>query len=675
MLSEKGSILANKYRIISLIKETPRGRVYLAEDLQLSNLKYVIKEMKAPEDSDKIKENYLKASKLMKLNTPFLPRVLDFWVKSPFQYLVLEYVEGEKLSELFTTFSLTQVINVVKKVISLGYYLYRERLEKEVMVDLNPENIVITRDGELKFLDFGIPAKSKTTFYSLFIRSLSNTKWQIDNDFKAIGAFFFYLVTGGKKLKDFSITSLPPKLREFTEKAFKGEFSSLKEMEASLDKLPLPSPFLQAIKWIFLIIAILAIFIGERLCRYKPPAFNEEQIMFMRPSFSKSLKDWGVYYYRKQDYLRAKTFLKKHFLLNPTDGEALIYLNNCNNYLTKLPLWKIGVVAPITGERHQDGEAMLQGVSLAQQELSYAGVRVNVELADDCSNTSKAKIAAELLSSMNVLGVIGNITSACTLASAPVYSQNRLVLISPTATSVKLQKAGDYIFSVCPSDEIQGEALARVASTVLKSNGAVVVYNPKDPYSQDLACAFCNYATKENLKIVKKVDFKDFNINNIEFDLLFLSGYDKEALEVIKKLNKKGKINILGGDALYTQRFLQLGGESVEGVYCTAFFHPSLDEPAVQDFVRVFKRTFGGGMPQAVSAQSYDATKVLCLSIIRSKGKRDKIKEELRKIGSIYPAYKGVTGEVRFWGDNSLKPWILLKVFNGQFHPVRKIVP
>ena len=46
------------------------------------------------------------------------------------------------------------------------------------------------------------------------------------------------------------------------------------------------------------------------------------------------------------------------------------------------------------------------------------------------------------------LAVIGDFTSSCCMAAAPVYDENHLVMITPSASHVDLCAMSPYVFSV-----------------------------------------------------------------------------------------------------------------------------------------------------------------------------------------------------------------------------------
>src|SRR5205085_7883901 len=93
---------------------------------------------------------------LARLAHPGIARLLDAGVSRGGQpYLVLEYVDGEGLDSYATTHALTQDerIQLFLRVLDAVGHAHANLV---VHRDLKPSNILVTADGDVKLLDFGI---------------------------------------------------------------------------------------------------------------------------------------------------------------------------------------------------------------------------------------------------------------------------------------------------------------------------------------------------------------------------------------------------------------------------------------------------------------------------------------------------------------------------------------
>jgi serine/threonine protein kinase len=96
-----GAIFENRYLIISRLGEGGMGAVFLANDHKLGGKQWAIKESlwHANQPQGFTDE----AEMLVKLDHPFLPKIIDFYPPDShgFSYLVMDYISGQTLQNLF----------------------------------------------------------------------------------------------------------------------------------------------------------------------------------------------------------------------------------------------------------------------------------------------------------------------------------------------------------------------------------------------------------------------------------------------------------------------------------------------------------------------------------------------------------------------------------------------
>jgi branched-chain amino acid transport system substrate-binding protein len=100
------------------------------------------------------------------------------------------------------------------------------------------------------------------------------------------------------------------------------------------------------------------------------------------------------------------------------------------------PTVKIGLVAPFEGLYRSSGYEVLFAVKVALQERNQAqginGYRVELVALNDFNDpVEAAKQAKALVADPDVLGVVGHLTSASTLAAMPVYQEAHLAMCIP----------------------------------------------------------------------------------------------------------------------------------------------------------------------------------------------------------------------------------------------------
>jgi serine/threonine protein kinase len=95
------------------------------------------------------------AQALARLHHPNIVAVHDFGKAGPWPYLIMEFVDGLSLRQLYQTrkFAAEEALAVVPKICEALQYAHQQGV---VHRDIKPENILIDVKGELKIADFGI---------------------------------------------------------------------------------------------------------------------------------------------------------------------------------------------------------------------------------------------------------------------------------------------------------------------------------------------------------------------------------------------------------------------------------------------------------------------------------------------------------------------------------------
>lgn len=148
--------LISHYRITQQIGAGGMGVVYLARDEQLD--RDVAIKVLAPGilGDDEARARFRSEAQLLaKLNHPFIEMVFDFGTTDGREYIVLEYVPGKTIRELLADGPLEE-----DEVLRLGSMLaegLQAAHEKGILHrDLKPGNLIVTSEGRLKILDFGL---------------------------------------------------------------------------------------------------------------------------------------------------------------------------------------------------------------------------------------------------------------------------------------------------------------------------------------------------------------------------------------------------------------------------------------------------------------------------------------------------------------------------------------
>jgi serine/threonine protein kinase len=144
------------YRIVKMLGEGGMGVVYLAEREDLGSVA-AIKILRDASFSPARRERFAAEQRLLaQLNHPAIARLYDAGtLPSGTPWFVMEFVEGSSITSYCRTrgSSLAERLGLFREVCEAVQYAHRQLV---IHRDLKPSNILVTTDGRVKLLDFGI---------------------------------------------------------------------------------------------------------------------------------------------------------------------------------------------------------------------------------------------------------------------------------------------------------------------------------------------------------------------------------------------------------------------------------------------------------------------------------------------------------------------------------------
>jgi serine/threonine-protein kinase len=204
-----GDVLGGRYRIVKRVGQGGFGAVYRAWDVNLRTPVAVKENLDTSPEAQRQFEQ--EARLLAPLRHPNLPRVSDhFFLPGQGQYLVMDFVEGKSLADLLAEqggpLPEEQVVAWIGQVCDALAYLH-SRTPPVIHRDIKPENIIVTAEGRVMLVDFGISkvydatlsttvgARAVTPGYSP-PEQYGMGKTDARSDVYALGATLYALLTG-----------------------------------------------------------------------------------------------------------------------------------------------------------------------------------------------------------------------------------------------------------------------------------------------------------------------------------------------------------------------------------------------------------------------------------------------------------------------------------------------
>jgi serine/threonine-protein kinase len=145
-----------KYKYIKKLGSGGCGEVFLAENIKLGSI-WAIKEI--AKDRGTTISGYIEPRILKCLNHPALPRICDVYEDESRIYIVEDYIEGNSMKQELAAngkFDEDTVIDWGIQLCSVLDYLHGRKPNPVIYGDMKPENIIVTKEGFIKLIDFGV---------------------------------------------------------------------------------------------------------------------------------------------------------------------------------------------------------------------------------------------------------------------------------------------------------------------------------------------------------------------------------------------------------------------------------------------------------------------------------------------------------------------------------------
>lgn len=149
----QGKLIADRYQLIEEIGRGATSIVYSAYDTRL-NRKVAVKIIPKSETlEDRIKrELQVTAS----LNHPNIVNLYDFLVSENYYVVVMEFVEGVSLRKMLEKRKKIPWDKAIYIAVQIASALEEAHRKSIIHKDIKPENILVSRTGQVKLADFGI---------------------------------------------------------------------------------------------------------------------------------------------------------------------------------------------------------------------------------------------------------------------------------------------------------------------------------------------------------------------------------------------------------------------------------------------------------------------------------------------------------------------------------------
>jgi branched-chain amino acid transport system substrate-binding protein len=313
---------------------------------------------------------------------------------------------------------------------------------------------------------------------------------------------------------------------------------------------------------------------------------------------------------------------------------------------------KIGILMDITGPIANFIPPLQNATNLAVDEVNANGGLLDgkaVAVYADTTGSAQGAVDAvgKLANIENVPVIMGALMSGTTIAAAEAVTiPAGIVQISPTATSPAMTglKDNDTVFRIVPSDNYQGEVLARMMLADGIKKVAVTYVN--NDYGVGIGQTFMDAYKKAGGEIAADVKHEEKK-DSYRSELATLAKSGAEVLVVVAYAGDSGgkivKQSIEGGlftkfvgtDGMRDELLIKdVGADALKDSYFSSPTSPA-DNPAQKKLHDAFNAAYKEGADKAFVDQTYDATMLAMLAIEKAgSADRTKVAAALREVAS-----------------------------------------
>ena len=344
---------------------------------------------------------------------------------------------------------------------------------------------------------------------------------------------------------------------------------------------------------------------------------------------------------------------------------VLALLVPCFAVADDLPVVKIGVFEPASGDSGAGGKQETLGMQYANQEtptVTIGDTEYKVELvyADNGSSTDKAPSAAQQLVSQQVSVALGSYGSAVSIAGSLYFKDANIPVIGVTCTNPQVTLNNNHYFRICFLDPFQGTVLANYAFKELGARTAYCLAELGNDYDVGLSTYFQQEFEKLGGTVISDFfptgnsDFTSYLTNATMFnaDVFFCPvsiAYSTQILQQAAAQNVT--FPILGGDTLDSNVVANAAKGTNVKVVITTFYqegaNPTFDtgfKAWLNSNAEAMTNNGGNDMISAVSAMGYDAY-YTALEALKAAGSTDSA-AVMAALPSV--TLTGVSGSIAF---------------------------
>lgn len=336
----------------------------------------------------------------------------------------------------------------------------------------------------------------------------------------------------------------------------------------------------------------------------------------------------------------------------------------------------IGVISYMSGPGAAYGEAITNGLKLAQKEINEKGeVHIELLIEDSAGKQEQALSAAQkLMNSENVVGIIGPTLSTEMKVVGPEADLNGVPIMGTSTTAQGIPQIGEYVFRDSIPESLAIPASVKKAVDKYGVEKVAILYGNDDVFTKSGFDTMKQVAEDMGLEILTIETFQkgqsDYKaqltkIKSLNPDMILASALYNEGAVIMDQARKMGiDVPFVGGNGFNSPQVIEIAGEAADGLVVATPWFGGKDDPKVKEFVQKYKDEYGKD-PDQFAAQAYDGLYLMAEGLKNAgEADRGKLRDGLSEVSS----FQGVLGEMSFdeEGDIVMDPTVLM-IKDGKF--------
>ena len=340
---------------------------------------------------------------------------------------------------------------------------------------------------------------------------------------------------------------------------------------------------------------------------------------------------------------------------------------------------KVGVLAPITGNYATHGTSFVTSMTMAMEEINEAGgingKELVLEFVDTAGDpTQAADMCASLAEDEEVVAILGDWSSGCSLAAGAIATEYGIVEFSPCSSNYEFNQISDWTFSIPGPTWEESDYSARYVSQKYIGADTVYVFYENNDYANEGFRAYSEAAEEVGLEIVGSSTYPSGETSDFSAEISKAQALNPDLVVMIDQNTTSMIVNQIRDSGWDVQleniglntstKVIEDCGDKAEGMITSACIFYDLSDPDIKAWYDEFTER-AGQTPVAHTAMSYDTVYILADALRKCGDEidREEVKDYLYETNGDY-----MSGHIEFNEDGAIsRNYYICQIENGEW--------